>query len=95
MGLTALARCLADLGEHEEADALMQQNLGRLADMVAEVPFVRKHHTYIQSPLQDRIQIHHPVLPNHLDSRGLEILYASGVEEPRYHRNNHRIIQVR
>ncbi|MHC4970695.1 MAG: hypothetical protein ACYTF4_19055, partial [Planctomycetota bacterium] len=42
LGLTALARCLVDLGEYEKADALMQQNPGRLTDAVSKDHFERR-----------------------------------------------------
>ncbi|MHC4220525.1 MAG: tetratricopeptide repeat protein, partial [Planctomycetota bacterium] len=42
LGLTALARCLVDLGEYEEADAVMQQNPGRLANAVSNDHFERR-----------------------------------------------------
>jgi non-specific serine/threonine protein kinase/serine/threonine-protein kinase len=42
LGLTALARCLVDLGEYEQADTLMQQNPGRLAAAVSTDHYERR-----------------------------------------------------
>ncbi|MHC4140528.1 MAG: serine/threonine protein kinase [Planctomycetota bacterium] len=42
LGLTALARCLVDLGEYEQADVVMQQNPGRLTDAVSTDHFERR-----------------------------------------------------
>ena len=40
--MTALARCLVDLGKFDEADAVMQRNPGRLAGAVSTDHYERR-----------------------------------------------------